>query len=404
LKIRLVHSHLVTIAKSQKRKGHSIPPLGDALGTHYSDKDKADAFARSFQTSFSSVQNSSSKFEGVVNSSIASLNKSSQLSFDPISIVEVQSVIKYLNTRKASDHDKIPNCALKVLGSFPIFVSLCTKIFNSCIRLSYFPKDWKIAKIIPISKGKLSRSPDDFRPISLLSCLGKCFEKIILSRLNDFELDNNTFIRQQCGFRPKHSTVHQILRITEAISFGFNNNKSTGMVLLDLRKAFDSVWHEGLIHKLIQYGYPSYLVNLLHSYLSDRLAFVSCHSAPSFIFNVTSGVPQGSLIAPHLFNLFLNDIPIPSKGHIALYADDTAYFVESSWKNLMSIKSQFVKTVNSLQNYFHDWKIKLNESKTEFIVFSKSTKMIANLKNDSISLNNHETLTEFAVIKLKGKP
>jgi hypothetical protein len=162
------------------------------------------------------------------------------------------------------------------------------------------------------------------------------------------------------------------------------------MALLDLRKAFDSVWHEGLVHKLIMYKYPIYLIKLILSYLSNRTAFVVCQSAFSFHFDVTSGVPQGSLIAPHLFNVFINDIPIPSKGHLSLYADDTAFFVQFPWKNLKSIKSELSKTINRLHNYFNDWKIRLNESKTEFIVFSKSSKMIQKVSNDSINFNGEQ--------------
>ena len=379
---------LFRFAKSLKRKNSSIPPLTDSTGPHYSDEDKANAFARSFQESFNAVQNSHSKFDNEVNTSIQLLTATNLSPDDLISDGEVKFVMQALNTRKAYGHDKIPNCALKVLSGSPQFASLCSNLFNSCLRLSYFPKSWKIAKIMPIPKGKPNcRSPDDFRPISLLSCLGKCFEKIILAKLNDFEFDNNIFIKQQCGFRPQHSTIHQVLRITENISFGFNNNKSTGMVMLDLRRAFDSVWHDGLLHKLIQHNYPNHLIKLLQSFLHDRTAFVVCQSACSITFKVTSGVPQGSLLSPHLFNLFLNDIPIPAKGHLALYADDTAYFVQYPWKNLKSIKSELTKTASNLQNYFHDWKIKLNESKTEFIVFTKSTKMIQKIKNDTIAFN-----------------
>jgi hypothetical protein len=173
------------------------------------------------------------------------------------------------------------------------------------------------------------------------------------------------------------------------------------MVLLDLRKAFDSVWHDGLLHKLIQFKYPTYLIKLIQSYLSDRTAYVSCLSAHSYVFDVTSGVPQGSLIAPHLFNLFLNDIPIPRKGQLSLYADDTAYFFQSNWKNLKAIKSELSKAVTNLQSYFHDWKIKLNETKTEFIVFSKSSKMIEKLKRDSICFNSH-TFTWSESVKYLG--
>lgn len=380
---------LFRLAKSLKTKNSYIPPLIDSTGTSCSDKDKANAFARSFQTTFNSVQSSSSKYENVVSDSIQSIANSNYSSTELVSEEDVKLVMQALNIRKAPGHDKIPNCALKVLSESRLFVSLCANLFTSCMNFCYFPKIWKVAKIVPIPKGKTNcNTPDEFRPISLLSCLGKCFERIVLRRLNDFEIDNKIFIKQQCGFRTNHSTIHQILRITEYISFGFNKNKSTGMALLDLRKAFDSVWHDGLIHKLYVNKYPINLIKLLQSYLSDRSAFVMCQSSASFLFDVLSGVPQGSLIAPHLFNLFINDIPIPEKGHLALYADDTAYFVQYPWKNLKSIKAELIKTVKRLQDFFDDWKIKLNESKTEFLVFSKSTKMLRNLCNDSIVFNS----------------
>ena len=139
----------------------------------------------------------------------------------------------------------------------------------------------------------------------------------------------------------------------------------------------------------------------MQSYICNRSAFVVCQSTYSSLFDVTSGVPQGSLIAPHLFNLFLNDIPIPPKGHLSLYADDTAFYVQFPWKNLKSIKSELTKTVSCLQNYFHDWKINLNESKTEFIIFTKSTKMIQMMNNDTIVLNG-ETFSWKDSVKYLG--
>jgi hypothetical protein len=382
---------LFKFAKSLKRKARSIPPLTDNVGKHYSDKDKADACARNFENSFSIVQNSISKYDNLVKSSVQALNSNSVLPqfSDFIHRDEVMSIFKFLNPKKSCGQDNIPNSALSSLSSCTSFISLCTDLFNACFKMSYFPNQWKIAKIIPIPKSKDNcTSPDNFRPISLLSCLGKCFEKLILNRLNDFEMENEIFIKQQCGFRSQHSTVHQILRITEEISFGFNKNKSTGIVLLDLRKAFDSVWHDGLIHKLIVSKYPQHLIKLIQSYLKGRSAYVFFQSVDSYTFSVSSGVPQGSIIAPHLFNLFINDIFIPRKGHLSLFADDTAFFVQSSWKNLKTIKSDLVKTFNSLQNYFKDWKINLNEAKTEFSVFTKSTKMIEKLSDDVITVNN----------------
>jgi hypothetical protein len=381
---------LYKFANILKKKRRQIPALKVNNQFFYSDKDKADLFARSFQESFATSINTSSKFDSLVQSSIHSINNLSIGDVETISSDELKSVLSHLNPRKACGPDSIPNAALKALQSSVNFVETLKTLFNACLKFSYFPNAWKIAKIMPVpKKSSDSNNPDQYRPISMISCLGKCFEKLVLSRLSDFEFQKGIIIKQQCGFRSQHSTVHQILRITESASFGFNRNKSTGIVLLDLRKAFDSVWHDGLIHKLVKFKYPTYLVKLLHSYLLDRKAFVTVNSIDSFLFMVQSGVPQGSIIAPHLFNIFVNDIPIPKKGQLCLFADDTAYIREASWKNLKLLKKELIKEVSVLKNYFGDWKIFLNETKTEFSIFTKSLKMIRDMQADRIVIDNN---------------
>lgn len=160
------------------------------------------------------------------------------------------------------------------------------------------------------------------------------------------------------------------------------------MVLLDLRKAYDSVWHKGLNSKLHKLKYPNYLVKLLFSFLQHRQAYVSVNSSVSARFSVPAGVPQGSIVALHLFNVFINDICIPKEGNLALFADDTAYFIQAPWKNLKLIKKNLIAALTSFQKFFADWKIFLNENKTEFIMFSKSTKMLGYCQSDSIRYNN----------------
>lgn len=380
---------LYQFAKSYKRKRFNIPPLKSNNSIFYSKLDKAEALATNFQKSFVLTQSTSSKYEPIVQESVQSLQSTPINSEDPISCNEVSVTLKFLNSRKACGPDNIPNQALSVLSSSKLFVALVSGIFNSCLVVSYFPDSWKLAKILPIPKKvPVSSDPDDFRPISLLSCLGKCFEKCLLKRLNHFEDDNQIFIQEQCGFRSRLSTVHQVIRITEKITFGFNQNKSTGIVLLDLKKAFDSVWHHGLIHKLIKHGYPMYLVKLINSYLCNRSAFVNLEGVDSSRFAVPCGVPQGSIISPHLFNIFINDIPVPKKGHLSLFADDTAFLIELPWKNLKSIKKELLSAVKSLQSFFNDWKIHLNHNKTEFAIFTKSTKMIKKMERDEIVFNN----------------
>ena len=382
---------LFEFTKSIKKKNQRIPPLKDNNDFVYSSHNKAQLIAETFLDIHNVSANSTSQHESIVRESIQNINRSPNSEFDDIDENQVSRVLNSLNVKKASGPDLIPNAALKELSNSVNFVSTLTSIFNGCLSLSYFPKSWKIAKIIPIPKSKpASTNPTDYRPISLLSTMGKAFERLILDRLNDFEELNGIIINQQFGFKSNHSTVQQILRITEKASLGFNKNKSLGMVMLDLRKAYDSVWHDALVHKLKKLDYPMYLIKLINSYLRDRLAFVTVDGANSLKFLIPAGVPQGSIIAPHLFNVFINDIPIPRKGELALFADDTAYFIEAHWKNLKFIKNELVNTLQSFQNFFHEWKIFLNDSKTEFIMFTRSTKMIRKCQDDVIKFNSLE--------------
>lgn len=125
-------------------------------------------------------------------------------------------------------------------------------MYNDCLRLSYFPLQWKIGKVIAIPKpGKDPTIPKNYRPISLLSNMGKVFEKLILDKLKSFEEAEKLFIPSQFGFRNSHSTTHQVVRMAEKITMNYNLHRSTGVLALDVEKAFDTVWGDGLIHKII---------------------------------------------------------------------------------------------------------------------------------------------------------
>jgi len=210
--LNFADNSLFRYAKSLKRKRSSIPPLRDGNALVYSDVEKAEVFARSFSSPYTSCCNSSSKFDNVVQNSISTLADSNVGNFDLFTENDVKSTLSSVNPRKSCGPDDIHNLALLNLGLSEVFVFKCTKLFNACLSLFYFPTNWKIAKILPIPKlSSHCSDPGKFRPISLLSCLGKCFEKLILTRLNDFELENKIFIQQQCGFRSEHSTIHQAI-------------------------------------------------------------------------------------------------------------------------------------------------------------------------------------------------
>lgn len=172
-------------------------------------------------------------------------------------------------------------------------------------------------------------------------------------------------------------------------SINFNSRRSTGVVLLDLEKAYDSIWHDGLLHKLLSFGYPMGLIQIISSYLSERTTRVNFRGSSSSSFSVPAGVPQGSILSPHLFNVFINDIPTPEKCDLAMYADDTAIICEVPWRHASILTTHLSKALEKISAFFSSWKICLNPSKTEFSVFTKSPKMIRKLNETPIVFNGH---------------
>lgn len=205
-------------------------------------------------------------------------------------------------------------------------IVLLTKIFNACLFLGYFPSCWKLAKVIGLKKsGKDETIPSNYRPISLLPSLGKLLERLIRDRL----LKYTKHIDEQFGFRQSHSTIQQLARVTQHIAHNLNLNTPTGMFLLDIEKAFDTVWHNGLLHKLIKNNVPLDLVKLVQSYLSNRKFRVHMQNSTSDYYNVPAGVPQGSVLGPILFIVYINDIPKQPHTQLACFADDTASLASS---------------------------------------------------------------------------
>lgn len=284
---------------------------------------------------------------------------------------EIVQIIKKLPAKKAPGSDNIQNIVLKNLERKTIVQ--ITHIINTMIKLSHFPAHWKTSNIIPLLKaGKNKTDPGSYRPISLLQTLGKLTEKIIAKRLNDYEQSNKIIVDQQFGFRERHNTVQQVVRIVNDIATNFNKNNVTVMLLLDIEKAFDRVWIDGLIYKMIQHKYPIVLTKLINSYLRNRKLQVNINSSTSSKKKIRAGVPQGSVLGPKLFNIYLNDLPTFPKTKLALFADDTAIYAHSF--NAIVAAKQIQIHLNILQEYYTEWKIALNESKTEVIVFAKKTK------------------------------
>jgi hypothetical protein len=179
----------------------------------------------------------------------------------------------------------------------------------------------------------ISKDPSDpanYRPISLLCSLSKVFERLVLTKVLDYTLMNGVLPDCQFGFRSRHSACHQVVRLTDKISRGFQERLSTGMLLLDIEKAVDMVWHDVLIYKMSIKDYPVYLLKLTRSFLIGRDFILHYHGLVSRTHLVPAGLPQGATMSRTLYGIFTSDSPELNGCEMAVSADDTTIFCTNS--------------------------------------------------------------------------
>ena len=250
-------------------------------------------------------------------------------------------------------------------------------IFNESITLSTFPDKLKWARVIPIYKKGAHNEPSNYRPISLLSVFGKLFEKLMFKRLYEY-LDNlNTFYPVQFGFREKHST-NALISMTESIKSTIDNGDYGCGVFNDLKKAFDTVNHSILLKKMEHYGIRGIALNWFTSYLSNRKQYVSVNGHTSEHLNISCGVPQGSVLGPLLFLIYINDLPNVTR-HLSFYlfADDTNIYFEA--KDLETLQKIMKRELRHVKKWLEANKLALNVEKTNFVVFHSPAKKVTEL-------------------------
>ena len=279
---------------------------------------------------------------------------------------EVLREIKHSKTHKAPGYDLIVGEVLKHLPKKALV--LLTTIYNSMLRLCYFPIQWKFAQIIMVAKsGKPPTDPTSYRPISLLPLLSKIFERLLLTRLKQIVPFRYLIPEHQFGFREKHSTVQQCHRIVNKIRDSLEKKTMCAAVFLDIQQAFDKVWHEGLLYKLKK-QLPDQLYLLLKSYVQDRHFQIKIEDTVSVISPIKSGVPQGSVLGPYLYLIFTADLPVTDYTTTATFADDTAILAVDPNPARASEKLQ--SHLYLLQDWFQRWRIRVNSAKSTQITFT----------------------------------
>ena len=293
------------IANSVINKGKSArPPLFNGPEVLSSASDKAELFAKNFS------KNSNLDDSDI---SLPDFPSRTNLKLQNISITPkmVNKVITNLDSSKASGPDCIPVVVLK--NCEPELSYILAKLFNKCLKESCFPDCWKVSSVVPVFKNVGERSTaKNYRPVSLLSVVSKVFEKLVNNRIVDQLEKCGLFSDFQYGFRSSRSTADLLTVVSDRIARAFNRSGATRAVALDISKAFDRVWHAGLLHKLKSYGISGQIFGLISSFPS---------------------VPQGSILGPTLFLLYINDLPDDVICNIAIYADDTTLYSKCNGNN-----------------------------------------------------------------------
>ena len=298
-------------------------------------------------------------------------------------------MFKFLPTfdiSKATGLDGIGPKLLKI--SSGIITKSITNNFDNCITSGKFPTSWKLAKVNPLYNGDAKDGINNYRPISILPTLSKLIEKFIQKHLMAYLNSFDVLHKYQSGFRSGHSTETALILITEGWLKAINEGKFVGTIMVDFRKAFDILDHDLLLKKLSYYKCGSNFINLMKSYLKNRTRVVSV--TKSNTAEISSGVPQGSIIGPLLFFIFIDDLPIVLSGKVSstgMYADDTTIYDIQA--DMGTHRSNLQESLTILQKWCKQNGMLLNTEKTKDMLISTRQKRIR-LDTRLLSLTHNE--------------
>ena len=325
--------------------------------------------------------------------------RSNSMYMKPIVASDIIKIIDKFNPNKSAGHDNVGNYIIKKVGKE--IVKPLTNIFNLSLSTGVVPDKLKTAKVIPIYKKSDSGMFSNYRPVSLLSCFSKILERFVFDRCVNFINNQEILNDKQYGFRPKHSTYMAIAQLVDKVTNAVEKNETTIGIFLDLSKAFDTIDHSILLHKLEHYGFRGIVLEWFENYLSNRTQYVAFNNCTSEPGNITCGVPQGSILGPLLFILYVNDITYTSNVlDFILFADDTTILY--SHKDINSKIELINKELDEVTNWFKANKLSVNASKTNFMIMGTPHMTSTKTREDLNVLLDNTVLERVKFTKFLG--
>ena len=321
-----------------------------------------------------------------------------QKKFRKLTTDELNAAIRHMNSKTSIDPLGISNKMLKNLGHE--VKDHIIKLFNRCLESEQVPQIWKHSVISMILKnGQNNGLVGSYRPISMTPCLARLFERLVLQRLEVFLKLNNIIINNQSGFRKNRQTKDNLLYTIQNAQEGFNCEEKTLTIFFDVAAAFDKVWHQGLIFKLLELGVPYYLISIIEAFLENRTFTVKIEGKESGHYIIVCGVPQGGVLSPTLFSVYVNNIPIAKgeKETCLLFADDLVYQLRYKYK----IKGKVAKItqteaekkaqgyLNLLEQWMNLWRLTLAPKKCGQLTLSRAR---CTEREETMNLKLYDTL------------
>ena len=322
-------------------------------------------------------------------------NHNVQFNFTQVSEDDIKKILDKLKPKVSTGHDEISVKLLK--GGSSVIAEPLALIINQSFNRGIFPKKLKLAKVLPVYKKGDNSIFDNYRPISLLPALSKVFEKVVYHQIFSFFSSHNLFYESQHGFKEGHSTETAALELIDRIYQILDSGEIPICIYLDLSKAFDTLDHGILLEKLSYYGIRGTALDWFRSYLTQRSQYVEYGSECSDPLPISTGVPQGSILGPLLFIIYMNDIHFASpKFKTLLYADDTTLvnslnvFNDDVHPDAVNLSNNVNTELNRVFNWLTANKLSLNVSKTRYMVFHFPQRKL----NFNLEIKLNDTLVE----------